>query len=324
MAATTMKGRPLADRIRAQVADQVRAIGHVGLVTVLVGDDPASEVYIRLKHKAANEAGFDAVDLRLPAETPEAELLAQVAELNLSDDTDAILVQLPLPSHIDEERVIRAVNPAKDVDGLHPLNAGELYLGRPAIVPATPRGVMALLAEHEVALEGARAVVIGRSAIVGKPMAHLLLQANATVTVCHSRTRELAEHTRAADVLVVAVGSPALVSADMVRAGAVVVDVGMNRLSTDRGSTGSPIAGSAADPAGTQPEGLSRAVCPGGQAGTASGLVGDVDFEAVSEVASAITPVPGGVGPMTIAMLLRNTLLAARSQQAEPQGVSPG
>ena len=273
MAATTMRGKPLADQIRAGVAEQVRAIGHVGLVTVLVGDDPASEVYIRLKHKAANEAGFDAVDLRLPADTGEDELLARVAALNESDDADAILVQLPLPGHIDEERVIRAIAPAKDVDGLHPLNAGELYLGRPAIVPATPRGVMALLAEHEVALEGARAVVIGRSAIVGKPMAHLLLQANATVTLCHSRTRELADHTREADVLVVAVGSAALVAADMVKPGAVVVDVGMNR--------------------------------------TDAGLVGDVD-PAAFEVASAMTPVPGGVGPLTIACLLENAVRCAR------------
>ena len=278
MTATTMRGKPLADRIRADVAEQVRAIGHVGLITVLVGDDPASEVYIRLKHKAANEGGFDAVDVRLPAETSEESLLARLAELNASDEVDGILVQLPLPDHIDEEHVIRAIEPAKDVDGLHPLNAGELYLGRPAIVSATPRGVMALLAEHEVPLEGARAVVIGRSAIVGKPMAHLLLQANATVTVCHSRTRELAEHTRSADVLVVAVGSPALVDADMVRAGAVVVDVGMNR--------------------------------------TEAGLVGDVD-PAAFEVASAMTPVPGGVGPLTIACLLENAVRCARYRRGD-------
>ncbi|HEV8104275.1 MAG TPA: bifunctional 5,10-methylenetetrahydrofolate dehydrogenase/5,10-methenyltetrahydrofolate cyclohydrolase [Gaiellaceae bacterium] len=278
MSATTMRGKPLADRIRADVAEQVRAIGHVGLITVLVGDDPASEVYIRLKHKAANEAGFDAVDVRLPAETSEESLLARLAELNVSDEVDAILVQLPLPDHIDEEHVIRAIEPAKDVDGLHPLNAGELYLGRPAIVSATPRGVMALLAEHEVPLEGARAVVIGRSAIVGKPMAHLLLRANATVTVCHSRTRELTDHTRSADVLVVAVGSPALVDADMVRAGAVVVDVGMNR--------------------------------------TEAGLVGDVD-PAAFEVASAMTPVPGGVGPLTIACLLENAVRCARYRRGD-------
>ena len=189
MSATLMKGKPLAERIRAEVAEEVRALGHIGLVTVLVGDDPASDVYIRLKHKAAVEAGFDATDLRLPAETTEDDLLAKLDELNASDDVDAILVQLPLPKHIDEARIIRAVTPAKDVDGFHPLNAGELYLGRPAIVSATPLGVMALLAEHNIELDGARAVVIGRSAIVGKPVMHLLQQANATVTLCHSHTK---------------------------------------------------------------------------------------------------------------------------------------
>jgi methylenetetrahydrofolate dehydrogenase (NADP+)/methenyltetrahydrofolate cyclohydrolase len=278
MAATLMRGKPLADRIRAQVALDVAAIGHIGLVTVLVGDDPASDIYIRLKHKAATEAGFDTSDLRLPAETPEDALLDRVAGLNDSPEVDAILVQLPLPAHIDEEKIIRAVSPAKDVDGFHPLNAGELYLGRPALVPATPRGVMALLAEHDVQLEGARAVMIGRSDIVGKPMAHLLLQANATVTICHSRTRNLAEHTLAADVLVVAAGSAGLVSADMVREGGVVVDVGMNR----------------------------------GEAG----LVGDVDPGAL-ERAALMTPVPGGVGPMTIACLLENAVRCARYRTGE-------
>ncbi len=231
-----MKGKPLAERIRAEVAEEVRTIGHIGVVTVLVGDDPASEVYIRLKHKAALEAGFDATDLRLPANTAQETLLAKLAELNESDDVDAILVQLPLPGHLDEEQVIRAVSPAKDVDGFHPMNAGELYLGRPAIVSATPRGVMALLEEHNVELDGARAVVIGRSDIVGKPLSHLLQQANATVTLCHSHTRDLPRHTLDADVLVAAVGVPALVTPDMVKAGAVVVDVGMNR--TDAGLVG--------------------------------------------------------------------------------------
>jgi methylenetetrahydrofolate dehydrogenase (NADP+)/methenyltetrahydrofolate cyclohydrolase len=273
MTATLMRGKPLADRIRAEVAEEVARIGHIGLVTVLVGEDPASETYIRLKHKAAIEAGFDTTDVRLPAETPEDALLARVAELNDSSEVDAILVQLPLPGHIDEERVIRAVTPAKDVDGFHPLNAGELYLGRPALVPATPRGIMKLLAEHDVQLEGARAVMVGRSDIVGKPMAHLLLQANATVTICHSRTRNLAEHTLAADVLVVAVGVAGLVSAEMVREGGVVVDVGMNR----------------------------------GEAG----VVGDVDPGALGR-ASLMTPVPGGVGPMTIACLLENAVRCAK------------
>jgi methylenetetrahydrofolate dehydrogenase (NADP+)/methenyltetrahydrofolate cyclohydrolase len=273
-----MKGKPLAERIRAEVAEQVRQVGRIGLVTVLVGDDPASDVYIRLKHKAAVEAGFEATDVRLPAETTEEALLAKVTELNGSDDVDAILVQLPLPDHIDEDRVIRAVAPAKDVDGFHPLNAGELYLGRPAIVSATPRGVMALLAEHRIELDGARAVVIGRSAIVGKPVSMLLQQANATVTLCHSHTRDLARHTLDADVLVVAVGQPALVAPDMVKIGSVVVDVGMNR--------------------------------------TEAGLVGDVDPGA-AEVAAFMTPVPGGVGPMTIACLLENAVQCARYRRGD-------
>jgi methylenetetrahydrofolate dehydrogenase (NADP+)/methenyltetrahydrofolate cyclohydrolase len=278
MAATPMKGKPVADRIRAQVAEEVRAIGHIGLVTVLVGDDAASEVYIRLKHKAAVEAGFDATDLRLPTETTQQELLDKLAELNGSDDVDAILVQLPLPGHLDEEQVIRAVSPAKDVDGFHPMNAGELYLGRPAIVSATPRGVMALLEEHQVELDGSRAVVIGRSDIVGKPMAHLLLQANATVTLCHSHTQDLQRHTLDADVLVAAVGVPSLVTPDMVKLGSVIVDVGMNR--------------------------------------TDAGLVGDVDPGA-AELASAMTPVPGGVGPMTIACLLQNAVRCARYRRGD-------
>jgi methylenetetrahydrofolate dehydrogenase (NADP+)/methenyltetrahydrofolate cyclohydrolase len=273
-----MKGKPLAERIRAEVAEEVRQLGHVGLVTVLVGDDPASDVYIKLKHKAATEAGFDATDIRLPADTTEADLLAKLDELNASDDVDAILVQLPLPEHIDEARIIRAVMPSKDVDGFHPLNAGELYLGRPAIVSATPRGVMALLAEHNIELDGVHAVVIGRSAIVGKPVMHLLQQANATVTLCHSHTKDLAQYTLEADVLVAAVGVPALVSADMVKDRSVVVDVGMNR--------------------------------------TEAGLVGDVDPGALDR-AAYMTPVPGGVGPMTIACLLENAVKCARYRRGE-------
>ena len=278
MSATSIKGKPIAERIRAEVAEQVKEIGHIGLVTVLVGDDPASEVYIRLKHKAAVEAGIDATDLRLPAETSEAELLAKVAELDANTNVDAILVQLPLPKHIDEAKVIRALEPAKDVDGFHPFNAGQLYLGRPTLVPATPLGVMAMLTEHEIRLDGARAVVIGRSDIVGKPMAHLLMQANATVTICHSHTQDLARHTLDADVLVAAVGVPAMVSPDMVKAGAVVIDVGINR--------------------------------------TEAGLVGDVDPGA-AEVAAHLTPVPGGVGPMTIACLLQNAVRCARYRRGE-------
>jgi methylenetetrahydrofolate dehydrogenase (NADP+)/methenyltetrahydrofolate cyclohydrolase len=278
MPATLIKGKPIADRIRAEVAEEVASIGHIGLVTVLVGDDPASEVYIRLKHKAAVEAGFDAQDLRLPAETSEEELLAKVAELDASDDVDAILVQLPLPDHIDEAKVIRALEPAKDVDGFHPFNAGQLYLGRPTLVPATPLGVLAMLHEHRIELDGARAVVIGRSDIVGKPMAHLLMQANATVTICHSHTRDLPRQTLDADVLVAAVGVPLMVTADMVKAGATVIDVGINR--------------------------------------TDAGIVGDVDTGA-AEVAAHITPVPGGVGPMTIACLLQNAVRCARYRRGE-------
>jgi methylenetetrahydrofolate dehydrogenase (NADP+)/methenyltetrahydrofolate cyclohydrolase len=273
-----MKGKPLAERLRAQVAEEVKVLGSVGLVTVLVGDDPASQIYIRLKQKAAAEAGIDARDIRLPAEITEAELIAQVVELNADDGVDGLLVQLPLPKHIDEAAVIRAIAPVKDVDGLHPFNAGQLFLGRPTLVGATPVGVMALLAEHEVELDGARAVVIGRSDIVGKPLALLLMQANATVTICHSHTRDLPRQTLDADVLVAAVGVPAMVSPDMVKTGAVVIDVGINR--------------------------------------TEAGVVGDVDAGA-ADVASLLTPVPGGVGPMTIACLLQNAVLCARFRRGQ-------
>lgn len=268
-----MEGRPLAERIRAEVADEVRELGEVGLATVQVGEDPASTIYLRKKHEAVAEAGIRSVDHKLSAEISEDELLEIVAELNADDSIDGILVQLPLPDQLEEARVIAAIDPVKDVDGFHPFNAGQLYLGRPTHVPATPLGIMALLAEHRIALEGARAVVVGRSDIVGKPIAHLLLQSNATVTICHSRTNELARHTLDADVLVVAVGVAGVVSADMVKSGSTVVDVGINR--------------------------------------TDAGLVGDVDPGAAG-LAGHITPVPGGVGPMTIAMLLRNTLRAAR------------
>ncbi|HEY0416826.1 MAG TPA: bifunctional 5,10-methylenetetrahydrofolate dehydrogenase/5,10-methenyltetrahydrofolate cyclohydrolase [Gaiellaceae bacterium] len=278
MTATLIRGKPIAERIRAEVAEEVGALGHIGLVTVLVGDDPASDVYIRLKHKAAVEAGIDATDLRLPAETTEEDLLAKVEELDADPEVDAILVQLPLPKQIDEARIIRAIAPAKDVDGFHPFNAGQLYLGRATLVPATPLGVMAMLAEYRIELDGARAVVVGRSDIVGKPMAHLLMQANATVTICHSHTRDLERHTLDADLLVAAVGVPAMISPDMVKAGSVVVDVGINR--------------------------------------TDAGIVGDVDPGA-ADVAGHLTPVPGGVGPMTIACLLQNAVRCARYRRGE-------
>jgi methylenetetrahydrofolate dehydrogenase (NADP+)/methenyltetrahydrofolate cyclohydrolase len=268
-----MEGSPLAARIRAEVADEVRGLGELRLVTLQVGENAASTIYLRRKHEAAGEAGITSDDRKLPEETAEDELLALVSELDADDSVDGILVQLPLPAQIDEARVIRAIDPTKDVDGFHPFNAGQLYLGRPTLVPATPLGIMALLAEHRIPLEGAQAVVIGRSDIVGKPIAHLLLQANATVTICHSRTRDLAQLTLEADILVVAVGAPEVLTADMVKQGSTVVDVGINR--------------------------------------TENGVVGDVAPDA-GELAAFITPVPGGVGPMTIAMLLRNTVKAAR------------
>jgi methylenetetrahydrofolate dehydrogenase (NADP+)/methenyltetrahydrofolate cyclohydrolase len=273
LTATLMEGRPLAERIRAQVGRDVDELGEVALATVQVGEDEASTIYLRLKHKAAAEVDIASVDHKLGHEITEDELLELVGQLNADDSLDGILVQLPLPDHIDEARIIAAVDPVKDVDGFHPFNAGQLYLGRPTHVPATPLGVMALLDEYRIHLDGARAVVVGRSDIVGKPVAHLLLQANATVTICHSHTQDLSRHTLDADVLVVAAGVPEIVTADMVKGGAAVVDVGINR--------------------------------------TEEGIVGDVDPDA-AERAAFLTPVPGGVGPMTIAMLLSNTVKAAR------------
>jgi methylenetetrahydrofolate dehydrogenase (NADP+)/methenyltetrahydrofolate cyclohydrolase len=273
-----MDGAALAARIRAEVAAEVGELGGLGLATVLVGDDPASEIYIGRKHEAAREAGIQPHDHHLPAETSEADLLALVAELNADDSVDGILVQLPLPGHVDERRVLRSVAPIKDVDGFHPANVGQLYLDEPTFVPATPLGIMALLDEYGVALEGAHAVVVGRSTIVGKPAALLLLRANATVTICHSRTADLGEQVAMADVLVAAAGKPGVVSAEMVKPGSCVIDVGINR--------------------------------------TEAGLRGDVDPNA-AERAGLITPVPGGVGPMTIAMLLRNTVKAARYRSGQ-------
>ncbi len=277
MTARTIDGKALAAKVREEVALEIAELGHVGLATVLVGDDPASDVYIRGKHKAALAAGIDARDLRLPAGTSEAEILELVAGLNSDDEVDGILVQLPLPSQLTESTIIEAVDPAKDVDGIHPMNAGRLYLGRPALVPCTPLGIMRMLEEYEIEVEGARAVVVGRSIIVGKPIAHLLLQANATVTICHSRTEDLERHTLDADILVAAVGRLHVIGAEMVKAGSTVIDVGMNR--------------------------------------TAEGLFGDVDPDAADR-AAYMTPVPGGVGPMTIAMVLKNTAMAARNRQA--------
>jgi len=282
MAATIIDGKAVAAEVRAQVADEIREFaaahdGRVpGLATVLVGDDPASHVYVSNKRKLTEEVGMRSIHHGLDAATPEDELLALVAELNADDGVDGILVQLPLPDGIDQDAVIATIDPRKDVDGLTAGSAGLLAQGRPGLVPCTPQGVMQLLSHVDVEVQGAEAVVIGRSILVGRPMVSLLLNASATVTVCHSRTRDLGEVCRRADVLVAAVGSPGLVRGDWIKPGAAVIDVGMNR--------------------------------------TDDGLVGDVDFEAAKEIAGAITPVPGGVGPMTIAMLLSNTLCAANAR----------
>jgi methylenetetrahydrofolate dehydrogenase (NADP+)/methenyltetrahydrofolate cyclohydrolase len=289
--ATVIDGKAVAARIREQVAGEVARLVSEGgrppgLATVLVGDDPASRIYVAGKHRACEEVGMVSVGRELAADTSEEELLAVVGELNADPAVHGIIVQLPLPSHLDGARATSAVDPAKDVDGLTPTNAGLLVQGREGLVPATPAGVMELLRAYDTALEGRHAVVVGRSDLVGKPVASLLLAQNATVTVCHSRTRDLAAVCRSADVLVAAVGRPRLVTGDMIKEGATVIDVGMNR--------------------------------------TDDGLVGDVDFDAAVERARAITPVPGGVGPMTIAMLLRNTLKAARAGAADrPSGHAP-
>lgn len=248
-----------------------------GLAVILVGDSAASQVYVRNKIRACEAAGFHSVSAHLPESTTEEELLARLDALNSDDSVHGILVQLPLPAHIDTRRVIEAISPRKDVDGFHVVNAGALMTGAPQLVPCTPLGVMTLLEHTGVPLRGAEAVIVGASNLVGKPQLHLLLQAGATVTLCNSKTRDLAAQTRRADVLVVAVGRPRMIRGDMIKPGAVVIDVGINRLADGK-------------------------------------LTGDVDFDSAREVAGWITPVPGGVGPMTIAMLLQNTITAARAQ----------
>jgi methylenetetrahydrofolate dehydrogenase (NADP+)/methenyltetrahydrofolate cyclohydrolase len=268
-----MDGRAVAAKVRAEVAHEVEQLDSLGLATILVGDDPASDVYIRLKHKAAKEVGIRAVDRRVPADVSEDDLLALVEEFNADDEIDGLLVQTPLPDHLDELKILAAVRPEKDVDGFTPRNQGLLLLGRPAHVGATPLGIMRLLTEYRIRIAGARATVVGRSIIVGKPVSQLLLAANATVTICHSRTEDLQRHTADADILVAAVGEPGLITEDMVKTGAAVIDVGITR--------------------------------------TESGLLGDVD-PGVAEVAAFLTPVPGGVGPMTIALLLESTVRAAK------------
>ncbi|HEY5046193.1 MAG TPA: bifunctional methylenetetrahydrofolate dehydrogenase/methenyltetrahydrofolate cyclohydrolase FolD [Solirubrobacteraceae bacterium] len=288
MAATIIDGKAIAARVRDEVAHDVGAfterLGHPpGLATVLVGEDPGSAVYVGGKQRACKEAGMVPFDRRLPADASFDRVAAELRSLNADVAVNGVLLQLPLPDHLDGASLTAIIDPAKDVDGLTPVNAGLLALGLPGLRPCTPSGVIELLASVEAGLEGAEAVVVGRSNLFGKPMAQLLLQSNATVTVCHSRTRELREVCARADVLIAAVGHPRLITREFVKPGAVVIDVGMNRLTPE-------------------------------QAHNKSGLVGDVDFAAVAEVASAITPVPGGVGPMTIALLLRNTLQAARRQ----------
>jgi methylenetetrahydrofolate dehydrogenase (NADP+) / methenyltetrahydrofolate cyclohydrolase len=276
-------GRAVATEVKERVAREVAAWldgggDQPGLATILVGDDPASQVYVRNKRKATEEAGMRSVHHGLPADTPQEEVEELIASLNEDDSVHGILLQLPAPPQIDDDAMTRLIDPLKDVDGLTPLNAGLLQQGKPGMVPATPLGVMELLRSVGAELRGANAVVVGRSMLVGKPVAALLLAEDCTVTHCHSRTRDLAAECRRADILVASVGVPKLINADMVKDGAIVIDVGINR--------------------------------------TEDGLVGDVDFEGVQPKAGAITPVPGGVGQMTIAMLLHNTLEAARAQHA--------
>jgi methylenetetrahydrofolate dehydrogenase (NADP+)/methenyltetrahydrofolate cyclohydrolase len=284
MSAQIIDGKMIAGRVRIGVARDVEAFAEEfggakpGLATILVGDDPASAVYVKGKQKACREVGMEGFNFPLPADAPRAEVVELIERLNADPDVSGILLQLPLPGHLDGPELTGMIDPRKDVDGLTPVSAGLLALGREGLRPCTPSGVMTLLDAAGAQLEGAEAVVVGRSNLFGKPMAQLLLGANATVTMCHSRTRDLAAVCRRADVLIAAVGRAQMVKADWVKPGATVIDVGMNR--------------------------------------TDSGLVGDVDFDAVKEVAGAITPVPGGVGPMTIAFLLRNTLQAARMQRS--------
>ena len=296
--ADLIDGKAVAAAVRAEVAEGAAAFAdqygrRPALRVVLVGEHPASQSYVRAKARAAGEAGIDAETLARPDTLTEADLLTLIAELNADDAVDGILVQLPLPDHVDESAVIQAIEPAKDVDGFHPENVGRLVLGDETLEPCTPAGIVELLRRSGVETQGAHAVVVGRSNIVGKPMASLLLRRglDCTVTVCHSRTRDLPAITRQADILVAAIGRPAFVTADMVKPGAAVIDVGINRVEDD-----------------TRERGYR--------------LVGDVDFEPVAEVAGAITPVPGGVGPMTIAMLLANTLQAAQRRESVRLGAA--
>lgn len=280
MSATIIDGKKVSSDIKRELADEVLALKKTGikpgLAVVLVGEDAASQVYVNNKEQACELIGIKSLKHTLPASTSQEELLLLVEDLNADDGVDGILVQLPLPKHIDEHAVLLAIDPSKDVDGFHPMNVGQLMIGEAIFQPCTPSGIIELLKRYNVEISGSHAVVVGRSNIVGKPAAMLLLHNNATVEICHSRTKDLAAETRRADILVAGIGKPKFITADMVKPGAAVIDVGVNR--------------------------------------TESGLCGDVDFDSVKEVASAITPVPGGVGPMTIAMLMRNTVEAAKAR----------
>lgn len=282
--AIRIDGKAISQAVRAEIAAETAKFREEtgvtpGLAVVIVGEDPASRVYVRNKRTACEQVGFYSEGYELPAETTQAELEALVDKLNRDEKIHGILVQLPLPPHLDEEKLLLSIDPRKDVDAFHPYNVGRIMIGEYAFLPCTPAGIMELLTRSGISCEGKECVVVGRSNIVGKPMAMLMLQANGTVTVCHSRTRNLSEITRRADILVAAIGKADFFTADMVKPGAVVIDVGMNR----------------------RPDGK---------------LTGDVDYASVEPVASAITPVPGGVGPMTITMLMKNTLRAAREQTA--------
>jgi len=282
MTAEIINGKAIAEQIQVEIKEEVSQLKKQGIVpglaVVLVGDDPASQVYVKNKGIACQKAGINSIEHRKPADFPEAELLKLIDELNKNPEVDGILVQLPLPKHINENRVLYAIDPDKDVDGFHPVNVGRLMIGEPIFLPCTPAGIQELIVRSGAKIEGAEVVVVGRSNIVGKPIAMILVQkaqnANATVTICHTKTKNMAEHTKKADILIVAAGKPMAVTADMIKPGATVIDVGVNRLET--------------------------------------GLCGDVDFEKAKEVAGKITPVPGGVGPMTITMLLKNTLKSAK------------
>ncbi|HFC98124.1 MAG TPA: bifunctional methylenetetrahydrofolate dehydrogenase/methenyltetrahydrofolate cyclohydrolase FolD [Thermosulfurimonas dismutans] len=290
MSARIISGKEISQQIREELRKEVQELKEKhgvtpGLVTILVGENPASISYVTAKQRTAKDLGFYSVQENLPEEVSESELLALIDKYNKDEKIHGILVQLPLPKHINERKILYAIDPRKDVDGFHPVNVGKMVIGEPCFLPCTPHGILVMLERAQVQVDGADVVVVGRSNIVGKPVANLLLQkrkpvGNATVTVCHTGTRDMAAHTRRADILIVAAGRPKVITADMVKEGAVVIDVGVNRI-------------------GTTPEG--KAI-----------LCGDVDFDAVKEKASAITPVPGGVGPMTITMLMKNTVEAAK------------